>query len=84
MKKRKKKKKRLIGRRKLADNYTEAADAYADAATVSAFEEEKLFSITSATGKGHWDWVGKYCRRREVTSSLTQKFKELSLPSFGV
>ena len=41
------KRKRLLKRRKRADNYTEATD---DASTVSAVNEEKLFSITS-TGK---------------------------------
>ena len=57
----KKRKKRLLGRRKRSDNYTEAADSYADAATVSAVEEEELFSISSATCKGD---LGR--KRREI------------------
>ena len=58
----KKRKKRLLGRRKRSDNYTEAADSYAVAATVSAVEEEELFSISSAaTCKGD---LGR--KRREI------------------
>ena len=48
------KRKRLLRRRKRADNYTEAAtvaSAAAAAATVPAVNEEKLFSVTS-TGNG--------------------------------
>ena len=47
------KRKRLLRRRKRADNYTEAATvaSAAAAATVPAVNEEKLFSVTS-TGNG--------------------------------
>ena len=57
----KRNKKRLLGRRKRSDNYTEAADSYDVAATVSAVEEEELFSISSATCKGD---LGR--KRREI------------------
>ena len=51
-----KRKRRQQWRRKRADNYTEAADA--DGVTVSAMEEEKLFSVTS-TGKDGGGYCGK-------------------------
>ena len=77
----KKRKKRLLGRRKRSDNYTEAADSYAVAATVSAVEEEELFSISSATckkgGLGE-ETAGNYCR---LTYSYTMTYSDLFLSS---